>query len=76
MKIKPTENMLEEEIEWIVVKKFQEIIQQEKLGNNSNRNKESNQGNEKQKKRDKNNWKAESIKWGGGKMVQQLNSTE
>ena len=46
--------MEEEEIEQIVDKKFQEIIAEEKnrLGNNNkNRNKESNQGNEKQKKR-------------------------
>ena len=52
MKIKPAENMLEEEIEWIVVNKFQEIMPQEKPGNNINRNKESNQGNEKQKKQE------------------------
>ena len=54
LKIRPAENMEDEEIEQKVDKKFQEIIaeRENRLGNNNNnRNKESNQENEKQKSR-------------------------
>lgn len=64
LKIRPADQgryMKEEEIEQIPKEISQEIIQKEnRLGNNSNnvnKNKESNEGNEK-KSRGKNNWKA------------------
>ena len=54
MKIRPAENMEDEETEQKVDKKFQEIIAERENrsgNNNNNRNKESNQENEKQKSR-------------------------
>ena len=50
LKVRPAENMEEEEVEQIVDRKFQEIIAEEKI-DQEQINKERNQGNEKRKSR-------------------------
>ena len=75
LKVRPAENMEEEEIEQIVDKKFQEIIAEGKIDREiitKTEIRKAIKGMKNKKAGDKNNWKAEWIKEGGSEMVQSL----
>ena len=75
MKVRPAENMEEEEIEKIVDKKFQEIITEGKIDREIITEAEIRKAIKEMKNKktgDKNNWKAEWIKEGGSEVLQSL----
>ena len=75
MKVRPSENTKEEQIEQTVDKKFQEIIAERKIDRKIMRKTEIRKaikGMNNKKAGDKNSWKAEWIKEGGSKMVHSL----
>ena len=75
LKVRPSENTKEEQIEQTVDKKFQEIIAERKIDRKIMRKTEIRKaikGMNNKKAGDKNSWKAEWIKEGGSKMVHSL----